>query len=104
MLVQKCLLLLASPDDLSTREICEAVSISHDCDTLDDDDILDENEILRWCGSLVRKSSDGFKIEFAHFTVKEFLQDSCPRDLTLSFYAVSDEKIYKLLSSFAYDT
>lgn len=99
MLVQRCLLLLASSQNLSTRAICEAVSISHDCDTLDDDDIIDENEILRWCGSLVRKSSGGHRIEFAHFTVKEFLQDSCSKDLTLSFYAVSDEKIYKLLSS-----
>lgn len=99
VLVQRCLLLLASGQALSTREICEAVSISHDCDTLDDDDILDENEILRWCGSLVRKSGDGCEIEFAHFTVKEFLQDSCPKDHTLSFYAVSDERIDELLSS-----
>ncbi|KAH7013160.1 ankyrin repeat-containing domain protein [Ilyonectria destructans] len=99
VLVQRCLLLLASGEALTTREICEAVSISHDCDTLDDDDILDENEILRWCGSLVRKSSNGYEIEFAHFTVKEFLQDSCPKDHTLSFYAVSHEKIYQFLGS-----
>lgn len=53
--------------------LCEAVSIDLGSTKRNHDAIPDEFEILRWCSSLVRKSTDGNKLELSHFTVKEFL-------------------------------
>ncbi|KAH7127964.1 hypothetical protein B0J13DRAFT_530646 [Dactylonectria estremocensis] len=103
-LVQRTLLLMSSGFDsslqdlrLNFREICEAVSLADDSDTLYDDEVVDEQEILRWCGSLVRASGDGKRIEFAHFTVQEYLQNDCLKHPTLGKYGVSEEKACQLL-------
>ncbi|KAI8680791.1 Helo-like-N domain-containing protein [Fusarium sp. Ph1] len=55
-LVQRTLLLVFRgfpAERLSVRELCQAISISEDSDTLDDDEIVEEQDILRWCGSLL---------------------------------------------------
>ncbi|KAH7253578.1 uncharacterized protein BKA55DRAFT_593274 [Fusarium redolens] len=57
-----------------------AISLEEDATTLENDEIVEEEELLPWCSSLVRvdKSSsftDGkTRIQFAHFTVQEYLQ------------------------------
>ncbi|KAK3367752.1 hypothetical protein B0H63DRAFT_455822 [Podospora didyma] len=63
------------------KRLCEAISISDDglMDSkapvvLDPEETVDEREIAFSCGSLIRKSSTGEHFEFAHFTVKEFLE------------------------------
>ncbi|KAK7420773.1 hypothetical protein QQX98_002577 [Neonectria punicea] len=101
-LVQRTLLLVGSSvyrkeHNLSFKELCEAVSLSDDSDTLHDDEIVDEEEILRWCGSLVRTSCGGTVLEFAHFTVQEFLQGDCQAHSTLDIYGISEEKTSNLL-------
>lgn len=103
-LVQRTLLLMASGHDsslhdlrLNFREICEAVSLEDDSDTLHEGEVVDGQEILRWCGSLVRTSGDGKMIEFAHFTVQEYLQNDCLKHPTLSKYGVSEAKACHLL-------
>ncbi|KAH7176955.1 hypothetical protein EDB81DRAFT_676006 [Dactylonectria macrodidyma] len=103
-LVQRTLLLMSSGFDsslrdlrLNFREICEAVSLADDSDALHDDEVVDEQEILRWCGSLVRASGDGKRIEFAHFTVQEYLQNDCLKHPILAKYGVSEEKACTLL-------
>ena len=58
---------------LSISALCEAVAVEPGCESLKSDAIPAENEILRWCSSLVRKTSSGNSLELAHFTVKEFL-------------------------------
>lgn len=58
---------------LSTEALCEAVSVDLGSKQRNSQAIPDEYEILHWCSSLVRKSASG-KLEFAHFTVQEFLQ------------------------------
>ncbi|CAG9990454.1 unnamed protein product [Clonostachys byssicola] len=99
-LVKNSLLLIAYADSwLEPRMICEAVSTSLSCTRLDDDEIVEEQEILRWVGSLVRRSNDGKRFEFAHFTVQEFLEKICPSHSTLSAYSVSQDKIYGYLAS-----
>lgn len=40
---------------------------------LDSDAMPDEEGILKWCSSLVRRTPDGARLELAHFTVEEFL-------------------------------
>lgn len=59
--------------ELTTKALCEAVSINIGDRRMDVDAVPDEVEIHRWCSSLVRQSADGRRLELAHFTVKEFL-------------------------------
>ncbi|CAH0044469.1 unnamed protein product [Clonostachys solani] len=99
-LVKNSLLLIAHRDrDLKSRMICEAVSTSLNCTRLDADEIVEDQEILRWVGSLVRRSNDGDRFEFAHFTVQEFLETICPSHPTLSAYSVSQGRIHGYLAS-----
>lgn len=87
---------------LSFEEICEAISLEEDATTLEDDEIVEEEELLRWCSSLVRVSKSGSfnggktRIQFAHFTVKEYLHSLKTRNSDheypqLKEYAVSHE-------------
>ncbi|VUC21708.1 unnamed protein product [Clonostachys rosea] len=101
-IVRNSLLLIAFRDvglGLTSRMICEAVSTSLNCTRLDTDEIIEEQEILRWVGSLVRRSNNWDGFEFAHFTVREFLEKQCPSHPTLSRYSVSDDKIRIYLAS-----
>ncbi|KAM0084401.1 hypothetical protein ACKRZS_003393 [Fusarium odoratissimum] len=84
------------------EEICQAISLEEDATTLEDDEIVEEEELLRWCSSLVRVSKSGSfnggktRIQFAHFTVKEYLHSLKTRNSDheypqLKEYAVSHE-------------
>ena len=59
---------------LDVAELCEAISINPGDTFLNREGIPAAEEILRCCSSLVRKSTDGYGLEFAHFTVKEYLE------------------------------
>jgi len=73
-LVQRALMwIICSKEPLSSKELLEAVSISEGDIGLDVDAIPDEEGILKWCSSLVRRTPDGDRLELAHFTVEEFL-------------------------------
>lgn len=73
-LVQRVLTwIVCSKRPLSTNELLEAVSITKGDTELDVDAMPDEEGILKWCSSLVRRTPDGDKLELAHFTVEEFL-------------------------------
>jgi hypothetical protein len=73
-LVQRVLMwIVCSKEPLSTKELLEAVSISEGDIELDLDAMPDEEGILKWCSSLVRRTPDGDRLELAHFTVEEFL-------------------------------
>jgi hypothetical protein len=54
----------------------------------------DEEGILKWCSSLVRKTPDGDKLELAHFTVEEFLRaiDATKSDSPYAKYRISPEE------------
>ncbi|KAI0440894.1 hypothetical protein F4803DRAFT_552616 [Xylaria telfairii] len=99
-IVQNSLQLIAFTDPpLTTREICEAISVSKDTDSLDPEDIIDEAEILIVCSSFIRKSTSEDRFEFAHFTVKEFLQSQRLLDsLSLQKFAVSPMKATHFLT------
>lgn len=77
--------------------MCEAVSIPEGSDTFQNDDVVDENEILQWCSSLVRRSSNGQYLEFAHYSVEEFLRDVCPGDPVFDSYSISSRKARSLV-------
>ena len=72
---------------LTIKALCETVSIDLGSTRLNREAIPDEFEILHRCSSLVRKSEKGEKLELAHFTVKEFLQQIDPkRDISIGAY------------------
>ncbi|KAF7533510.1 hypothetical protein G7054_g7020 [Neopestalotiopsis clavispora] len=61
---------------LSAAQLCLAVSIPEQWGKQWDDSLLvTEQEITRACSSFLRKSADGQYFEFAHFSVREYLQD-----------------------------
>ncbi len=81
MLVQRTLrVIVHSNTSLSIAALCEAVSINVGDKIFDRDAVPHEDEILRYCSSLVRRSAVRPGLELAHFTVKEFLLglEECP--------------------------
>ena len=90
-LVRRALRWITGPtlSTLSTKALCEAVSVNLGSTSRDREAIPDEDDILRWCSSLVRKSADSNSLELAHFTVKEFLQQIDPnRDNLIGAYRI----------------
>ena len=59
---------------LDVAELCEAISVNPADTFLNREGIPAVEEILRCCSSLIRRSMSGSGLEFAHFTVKEYLQ------------------------------
>ena len=59
---------------LDVAELCEAISVNPGDTFLNREGIPAVEEILRCCSSLIRRSMSGSGLEFAHFTVKEYLQ------------------------------
>jgi len=79
---------LPYPLRLSIPQLCEAISLPDDQDYLDDDDLVDPEEIARRCSSLVRRRTlmeSRDLIEYAHFSVKEYLQNISPESRFGSF-------------------
>lgn len=77
-LVQMCLqfIAFASPS-LTIHQLQQAVSVPETPGALLDSSILvSADEIARRCSSLIRKSEDGTRFEFSHFSVQEFLTDA----------------------------
>ncbi|KAF4445481.1 ankyrin repeat protein [Fusarium austroafricanum] len=104
-MVQRTLLFISAPSPRTRVALCfeeasEVISLADGSDTLDEDEIVEKADIMRWCSSLVRTCSDGFHIEFAHFSVKEYLQGECLKHPILSFYGVSEEKACGVIGSF----
>lgn len=73
-LVQRSLRwLVCAAIPLKSVALCEATSIDPGRKDLDRSAVSEEDEILRWCSSLVRKSVSGDRLELAHFTVMKYL-------------------------------
>ncbi|KUJ10376.1 ankyrin [Mollisia scopiformis] len=71
---------LDAEQPLHVDAIAKAITIEVDTDYLDPDDIPDEDSILKWCSSLIRKDEKSGIIMFSHFTVEEFLIDQKLQD------------------------
>lgn len=63
---------------LNVRQLCEAITINEGSTVLDAEDLVDVQDILINCSSLVSLSADGTTVEFAHFTVGEYLRGLDP--------------------------
>lgn len=70
---------------LRVDQLVEIVSIDEYATELDSEACPDAEELLRLCGSLVRRSTQPYdSLELAHFTVQEFLEAIKPDDGQLS--------------------
>jgi ankyrin repeat protein len=59
---------------ITAHELCVAISIKGDCTSLDPDAIPSVEEIMIHSSSFLRLSQCGNHVEFAHFTVEEYLR------------------------------
>jgi hypothetical protein len=92
-LVKRTLIwIMYAKQPLFLESIAKAITVKPGSDHLDPDDIPDEDSILKWCSSLIRKDDKTGILSFSHFTVEEFLTDSKLRqDSELSdFYIDGD--------------
>ncbi|KAH7002610.1 ankyrin repeat-containing domain protein [Ilyonectria destructans] len=80
--------------------LCEAVSIQDGIDKINEDDFIDEAEISRRCGCLLRKSLDGDYFEFAHFTVLEYLR-STNSESSVGEFRYSEQDAFRSLAETA---
>ncbi|KAI1371926.1 ankyrin repeat-containing domain protein [Hypoxylon crocopeplum] len=62
-----------------------------------DDEAVEADEIMRWCSSLIRRSTDCRRFEFAHYSVLEFLEGICSTHPSLRSYHVSHGKACSFL-------
>ncbi|KAJ0166505.1 Ankyrin-3 [Colletotrichum tanaceti] len=107
-LIQAALLLVAfSNPPLTTQELCQALS-TVDRGTGDARDAavrtypeVDETEVLNQCGVLLRKSALEERIEFSHYTVREFLASIDPSDPDLAGFSLNEARVNRMLASCA---
>ncbi|KAK6085081.1 ankyrin repeat protein [Seiridium cupressi] len=86
-------------EPLSTRELCEMVSIPPQGERLEADGYITCDEILRACGSLIRTSNSGNQLEFAHSSVQQFLESDTLLDSPLSQYHLTISKGYNIMAN-----
>lgn len=90
-----------SPVRLTTIQLREAISTPAAIGSyLNDDTMVSEDDIASMCGSLVKKSADDTFFEFAHLSVREFLQSTSLAETPgLEFYRISRPESYTLLAT-----
>ncbi|KAF4626816.1 hypothetical protein G7Y89_g11339 [Cudoniella acicularis] len=84
--------------ELTLAELASAIAINPAADKehFDPDDVMDPEDVIGYCGSLVTVSSDQ-RVSLAHFTVKEFLVSNRIKNI-LSAYYVGDEEVHAELA------
>ncbi|KAL4996475.1 hypothetical protein BDV10DRAFT_187128 [Aspergillus recurvatus] len=87
----------AAGPEITIPELCDAVSLRDGKSRIDDDEKLDEEEVTRICGSLIRKSSNREYFEFAHFTVREFLESTSLLHTPLEPYHITSNADWFLI-------
>lgn len=90
-------LIAAAGPDITIPQLCDALSLRDGKLSVDEDDRLDEEEISRICRSLIRKSNDKNHFEFAHFTVREFLESPSLLNTPLEQYHIESDETWFLI-------
>ncbi|KAF5608574.1 uncharacterized protein FSUBG_4502 [Fusarium subglutinans] len=101
-MVQMCLHFMAIAEPkLTIVELRQAVSTTAIGEKIDEGNIVPEYEILKRCSSLIRKSTDGRYFEFAHFSVREFLEDenATSQGTDLGKYRITQHTTHPLLAT-----
>lgn len=100
--IQMCFQFIAfCPERLTTAQLCQAISTPEDIGShLNEDNMVSEDDISTMCGSLLKKSADDTSFEFAHFSVREFLEHrSLSETPGLGCYRISQPECYGLLAT-----
>ena len=98
-IVQKILKwLVRGAREVTLGELASAVAIDPHSgkENMDPDDLMDPEDIVGYCSSLITVSDDN-KVSLAHFSVKEFLTSLRIKE-TLSVYYVGEEEIHAELA------
>ncbi|KAL4917268.1 ankyrin repeat-containing domain protein [Aspergillus aurantiobrunneus] len=90
-------LVAAIGPSITIPALCEAVSVPNDAARLTADDPVLEEDIIRYCSSLLRKSPDKQHFEFAHFTVQEFLESVERLGTPLDKYYIGADNIAMII-------
>lgn len=99
--IQMCLNFIAfSPFRLTINQLRSAISTPEVIGSrLDDDSMVSREDIAYMCGSLLRMTEDGRFFEFAHFSVREFLEHESLAGMPgLKMYHISLEKSNEMLA------
>ncbi|ETS79164.1 hypothetical protein PFICI_09017 [Pestalotiopsis fici W106-1] len=101
--VQMCLQFIASSNHFISTIGTLRQAVSDFASTgppLVETNLVSEREIEYRCSSLIRKSKDGNSFEFAHFSVKEFLESpSISENPKFAGYHISKHRYQQLLTS-----
>ncbi|KAK8137409.1 hypothetical protein PG984_002902 [Apiospora sp. TS-2023a] len=74
---------------LPIPELQHALSVRPDQESMSPQDVVYEEAISRACSSMIRKTNDGKHFEFAHFSVREFLESERLSQLVLGHFRIS---------------
>lgn len=99
--IQMCLHFIAfSPLRLTINDIRTVISTPEDLGSyLGDENLVSEDELASMCGSLLRRTDDGAFFDFAHFSVREFLEhESLTTIPGLKMYQISRERSCEMLA------
>lgn len=98
---------------LDIPELQHAVSVRPGQQSMVPQDVVYEEAISRACSSLIRKTNDGKHFEFAHFSVREFLESDRLSRIDLGHFRISRSRCdgmfatqclrYLQLDNFKYD-
>lgn len=98
-IVQMALLFIAyASPRLTIRQLRELLSIPENGNFLEPQAIVREDAISRLCSSLIRKSNDQEYFEFAHFSVREFLESDSVLKPELQGFLISHIRCNRLLA------
>lgn len=100
--IQMCFQFIAfCPIKLYTIQLREAISTPElPGSYLNEDNMVSEDDISSMCGSLLKKSADEKFFEFAHFSVREFLEHtSLAETPSMENYRISQSECYRLLAT-----
>lgn len=82
--------ILYAREPLTTRALCQALSIEETSKCLDAEGEPSEEDILASCSSFIRLASEGSHLESAHFTVQEFFESIEPNS-SLGFFRLEGD-------------
>ena len=92
--------MIGAQSSMSMRLLLEGVAIKDGDKRLNRSALSREDDILRWCSSLIRRGSpESDRVELAHFTVKEFLLGIDPdAQHSISQYAFNQNNVDRMLA------
>lgn len=93
------------PQRLSIEALCEAICIEDEYVWPTEEVLPKKDQILRWLGCLVRVNHDTNELQFAHFSVEEFLRmdaGTLSHSVARNYLVHPEDKIYLIKTCLTY--